>query len=135
MLTYQLLNDSSRLRNIFDSFFSENDYDSRRREYPYIALTENENEIKVKALLPGIKENSIDLQLINDSLIIEGEKKEDSVENAYIRRERSFGKFKRSIKLPYRVDASNINAELKNGILSLTLTKSEEAKPKKIELK
>ena len=135
MLTYQLLNDASRLRNIFDSFFSDSDYDSRRREYPYIALTENENEVKVKALLPGIKENSIDLQLINDSLIIEGEKKEDSVENAYIRRERSFGKFKRSIKLPYRVDASNINAELKNGILSLTLTKSEDAKPKKIELK
>ena len=45
MLTYQLLNDASRLRNIFDSFFSDSDYDSRRREYPYIDLTENGNEI------------------------------------------------------------------------------------------
>jgi HSP20 family protein len=135
MLTYQLLNDASRLRNIFDSFFSDSDFDARRREYPYISLTENGNEIKIRALVPGIKENSIDLQLINDSLIIEGEKKEDYVENAYIRRERAFGKFKRSVKLPYRVDVSNINAELKNGILSLTLTKSEDAKPKKIEIK
>jgi len=135
MLTYQLLNDASRLRNIFDSIFSDSDYDSRRREYPYIVLTENGNEIKIKALVPGIKENNIDLQLINDSLIIEGEKNETPVENAYIRRERNFGKFKRSIKLPYKVDASNINAELKNGILNLTLTKSEDAKPKKIEIK
>jgi hypothetical protein len=46
MLSYQLLNDASRLRNIFDSFFSDSDYNAMRREYPFIELTENGNQRK-----------------------------------------------------------------------------------------
>ncbi len=82
----------------------------------------------------GVKTENIDIHLINDSLVIEGEKKNDYEDKPYLRKERQFGPFKKSIKLPYRVDPNKIAADMKNGILMIRLSKSEEAKPKKIEI-
>ena len=72
--------------------------------------------------------------LFRSSLVIAGEKKADYEEEPYLRKERFFGEFKKSIKLPYRVNHQSIRADLKDGVLTITLEKSEDAKPKKIEI-
>jgi len=124
---------SSGMENIFDKFF--NDIPARGvREYPYINLCEKGDELTLKALLPGVKTEALSIQLVNNNLIVEGEKGADYTDNNYLRKERSFGKFKKSVKLPFRVDPNKIEAELNSGVLTISLNKSEEAKPKKIEI-
>ncbi len=88
----------------------------------------------VRALIPGVKAEDLEIHLVNDSLVIEGDKKNDYADQPYLRRERQFGTFKKSLRLPYRVDADKITAELNNGVLLIRLNKSEEARPKKIEI-
>jgi HSP20 family protein len=133
MYTYNFFDDVTDLRNVVDAFFGE--VPARRREFPYVRLIESGDVLEVRALLPGLTAADVNIELVDTSLLIEGEKKSDYVNHHYIRRERSFGHFKKSIKLPYRVDAGNIRAELVNGILTVHLAKSEEAKPKRIEIK
>lgn len=135
MFTYDIFNDMLNLRDLVDTFLNENLMRRPRREFPHVDLFEGQDEIELRALVPGIKAEDLNLHLVGDSLIIEGEKKSDYTEHPYLRKERQFGVFKKSIKLPYRVDADRIEAELKNGILAIRLKKSDEAKPKKIEIK
>ncbi|HPV42127.1 MAG TPA: Hsp20/alpha crystallin family protein [Spirochaetota bacterium] len=98
-------------------------------------IYEGKDELEIRALLPGIKAADLNVHLVDNNLIIEGEKKNDYEDNPYIRRERQFGSFKKSFTIPYRVDANAISADLTNGILHIKLQKSEDAKPKKIEIK
>jgi len=135
MYTYDIFDDMLNLKDVVNTFFSENYGKWRSREFPYLEIYEGRDELELRALMPGVKSENIDIQLVNDSLLIEGEKLNDYADNPYIRKERQFGKFQKSVKLPYRVDTNSIVAELTNGILHVRLQKSEEAKPKKIEIK
>lgn len=135
MYTYDIFDDMLNLRDVVNSFFSENYGKWRSREFPYLEIYEGRDELEIRALVPGVRSDSLDIQLVNDSLLIEGEKMNDYADNPYIRKERQFGKFRKSVKLPYRVEANSIAADLANGILHIRLSKSEEAKPKKIEIK
>lgn len=96
---------------------------------------ENDNFV-VKAELPGMKKEDINVSLHEGNLIISGERKsETKSEGAEVyRAERFFGKFQRAVALPSTVAANNVKAEYKDGILTVTLPKSEEAKPKQIEV-
>ncbi len=132
MYTYNVFDDVLELRNMFDDFFKSSNV--RRRNYPYTALYEGDDEIAIKAIVPGVTSEDISIELADNTLIIEGEKKADYTDNPYLRKERSFGKFKKSVKLPYRVESDKVDAELKDGILTVRLHKSEEAKPKRIEI-
>ena len=134
MLTYNIFDEALQLRNFVDDFFRENSNRGRIREFPYIDLFQGEDVLEIRAIAPGVKAEDLDLRLENNSLVIAGEKKNDHTENSYIKKERLFGKFNKSIKLPYRVDPDNISAELKDGILLVKLVKSEDARPKKIEI-
>jgi HSP20 family protein len=100
-------------------------------------VTENEDEYTLKASLPGIAPEDIDISFENDVLTIKGETKEDEeVEGVrYHMRERRFGSFCRSIRLPNSIEADNIEANYEAGILSLVLPKLEDAKAKRIEVK
>lgn len=133
--SYDFFDDVLELRSLFDDFFDRSRTTGGRIEYPYINLSEKDDKIEITAVMPGVKPADINLQLTQDSLIIEGERKSDIQEKPYIRREREFGKFKKSIRLPYAVDTNDINAGLKDGILTIKLIKSEEARPKKIAIK
>jgi len=135
MYTYDIFDEVLNLRDVVNSFFAENTGKWRSREFPHIEIYEGNEELQIRALVPGVSSSEMDIHLVNDSLMIEGEKKDDYADNPYIRKERQFGNFRKSIKLPYRVDATSISAELVNGILTVTLKKSEDAKPKKIEIK
>lgn len=135
MYTYDIFDEVLNLRDVVNSFFMENAGKLRSREFPQIEIYEGKDELEVRALVPGVKSAELDIQLVNDSLVIEGEKKGDYEDNPYIRKERQFGRFKKFVKLPYRVDMNAINANLADGILSIKLVKSEDAKPKRIEIK
>ncbi|NOX89965.1 MAG: Hsp20/alpha crystallin family protein [Calditrichaeota bacterium] len=133
----------ARVNDIFDSmledFFS---MDTRLSEpvsslIPLMNIEETKDAYKVSVELPGMEKDDIDIQIKDNVLTISGEKKEEtkSEEGTFYRRERRYGKFSRSISLPGDVKVDNIEAEYKNGVLTLTLPKAEEAKPKKIEVK
>ena len=100
-------------------------------------VVENPESYVVKALVPGVKPEEIEVTIDNNVLTIKGESKEESEhkEGDYHLRERRYGSFYRSVSLPANVKADKIEALNENGVLTLTLPKAEEAKPKKIEVK
>lgn len=101
---------------------------------PAVDVFEKDDKFVVKAELPGIKENDIDVSVVGDTLYIRGEKKTETEvkDEDYYRCERSYGTFYRSIPIPSNVDANKIEASFDDGILEVTLPKSVKAKPKKI---
>lgn len=104
-------------------------------EYPPLAVSADEEEVEVRALVPGVEPEKIDLSIVNDTLTIRGERRfEESVgENArYLRRERPVGAFIRTLQLPFRVDAEKIKARCVHGVLTVTLRRAEEDRPRKI---
>jgi HSP20 family protein len=104
---------------------------------PAIDLAEKDNELVVKCEVPGMDPKDIDISLSDGVLTIRGEKKQEreEKESDYHLVERSYGSFTRSIQLPREVQGEKINASYKNGILKITLPKSEEAKKKEIKIK
>jgi HSP20 family protein len=96
---------------------------------PQVDVTESDQEIKVSAELPGLDEKDIEVSLGRGMLTISGEKKaekEDKGEN-YYRMERSYGSFRRTIPLPSEVEADQVEATFKKGVLTITLPKTAEA--------
>ena len=133
MYNYNLFDNMFQLKDIFDDFFRDAAYDSAAG-MPPVRISSTGDRITVKALVPGMEPEDIDMQIIEDNLLVSGGKKADYADKTYIRKERRFGEFKRSVKLPYRVNAETVKADLINGVLTITMQKSEEAKPKKIEI-
>jgi HSP20 family protein len=101
---------------------------------PAVDVFEKEDRFIVKAELPGMKEEDIDISVVGDTLSIKGEKKTETEvkEEDYYRCERSYGSFYRSIPIPSNVDANKIEASFDDGVLELVLPKSAKIKPKKI---
>jgi HSP20 family protein len=104
---------------------------------PTIDLYEDRDHLVLKAELPGMKKEDIDISLHGEVLTLSGERKEEETfdKAETYRAERFLGRFQRTLTLPVRVDASKVQASYKDGILSVTLPKAEEAKPKQIEVK
>ena len=104
---------------------------------PPIDMYHTENEVVVKAALPGIKAEEVQINVNNDVLTIRGETKHDAEkkEQSWHIRERGWGAFERSVMLPTSVMADRATAEFENGVLTITLPKSEKAKPKTISIK
>ena len=105
--------------------------------FPKIDLSEGPKNIRIKAEIPGVDANDIDVSIDDGRLIIKGEKKRENKEEEenhhYI--EQSYGYFNRSIDLPADVDPDKVDAKFKNGILKLKLKKTKESRPARIEVK
>jgi HSP20 family protein len=103
---------------------------------PTIDLYEDQDNVLVKVELPGMTKETIEVTLHEGTLSISGERKtERKVEKADVyRSERFFGRFQRAISLPTPVAADKVKAEYKDGVLTVTLPKTEEAKPKQINV-
>jgi HSP20 family protein len=101
---------------------------------PAVDLYEDKDSLIVRAELPGMKKEDIDIALHNGFLTLSGERKEQKKyeEGETFRSERFLGRFQRTIGLPSKVDAEKIKATYKDGVLTVVLPKSEEAKPKQI---
>jgi HSP20 family protein len=123
--------------DLFGAFFGDWPTFSERRVWPAIDVADSENEIVVKAEVPGCKAEDIDISVHGNTLTISGEKKaeEEKKEKGYYHLERSYGSFRRELSLPGDVDPDKIEAACKNGVLTVTLPKSEEAKAVKIKVK
>jgi len=104
--------------------------------FPAINITEETDNYYVRAELPGIKADDLELSIANNTLTIEGERKSDpeNENTKYHRREREAGRFSRKITLPAQVDASKTDAKCNDGLLTIVIPKAESAKPKKITI-
>ena len=132
--SHDIFDDALRLRNTFNNYFGKMHTIERGREEPLVSLYENGDTITVKTFMPGVKLEDLNVELADRILNIEGEKRNDNTEGRALRRERTFGKFKKSISLPFEVNRSNIKASLADGIFTVTLEKSEQMKSRKIEI-
>ena len=102
-----------------------------------VDMYETDQDVVIKSSVPGVKAEDIDITITGDTLTIKGETKaEEKVEKAnYVRQERRYGAFSRSMTLPTSIVAEKAKAEFENGVLTLTLPKAEEVKPKAIKVK
>ncbi len=104
---------------------------------PAVDMIEDANHVIVKAELPGVKAQDVDVTVQSGVLHISGEFKEEETHEGktFHRRERRMGRFERALSLPGTVKTDSAKAEFKDGVLTLTFDKMEEAKPKRIEVK
>jgi len=119
------------MEGLFESVFGRHE-----EAMPPCNVFAGEDDLLVTCALPGVQLEELNISVIGDTLHIEGERKPEEVErSAYHRRERRTGPFRRSIQLPVRVSATNVSAEYHDGVLSVTLPKAAEEKPRKIEIR
>ena len=103
---------------------------------PVDIYTTADHQLVIKAEVPGMNKDDIDITVENFTLTVRGEKKtqQEVKDDQFHRVERSYGAFTRSFALPHTVDANNVQAEYKDGVLTITLPRREEAKPKQIKV-
>lgn len=129
-------------RNMVDRFFEDSLWPmstwQRSEGFPLsLDVAEDDKGFIVKASIPGVDPENVEVTLMDNTLTIKGETKEeqDINEKNYHLRERHYGSFMRSVTLPNTVDADKIEATHENGVLTLTIPKSESAQPKRIAVK
>jgi HSP20 family protein len=127
----------TRFSDIIDEFFNDAVATRQNTFAPSIDISETENQFVIDVELPGIAKKDIDLNLENGRLTISGERKFEKEEEGkkYHRVETHYGSFTRSLQLPDNVDDNSIKATYKDGILNVTINKSEEKLKKQIEIK
>ncbi|HUF86038.1 MAG TPA: Hsp20/alpha crystallin family protein [Thermohalobaculum sp.] len=105
--------------------------------FPAVNMWQGEHSIALTAELPGFKAEDIDISVKDDTLTISGQRSSPEVGEKAVwhLRERPFGRFARSIGLPFRVDAEKVNARFVNGVLEIELSRPEEDRPRRIEVK
>jgi HSP20 family protein len=103
---------------------------------PAVDIFEDNNEIVVKADLPGVKQDDIDIEMTGETLTIKGERKFEDTQRKdnYVRVERSYGAFQRSFTIGIPVDQDKVRAAFNSGVLEVRLPKSEATRPKKIQV-
>lgn len=125
-----------QMNRLFDTAFPARPEEALTTWAPSVDIYETENELVLKADLPDIDEKDLDVRVENNMLTIRGERKfEQKVkEENYLRIERSYGAFSRSFSLPNTVNGEAIKAEYKNGVLTVSMPKRAEAKPKQVKI-
>jgi HSP20 family protein len=122
---------------LFDDAFTQPFGRSAGSHFPAVDLYQDENDVVVKATIPGLKAEDVQISVNGDLLTLKGEykEKEESKGKTYHVREQRYGAFERTFSLPARVVADKAKAEFEDGILTVTLPKADEVKPKTISVK
>jgi len=134
------LSNLERMRRLLDNF-TEGDTVAKSFTssgvFPPLNLTEDKDNYYLRAELPGIQADELDIQVTGKSVSISGERKIASQEQnvKYHRRERDAGKFSRILNIPGDINSDHVDAKLENGLLSVVIPKAEVAKPKQISVK
>lgn len=131
----------------FDSFFDDflsrrwprlvdwNFHSTLEKNFPKIDIIDHDNEIEVQAALPGVKKEDLEVSISGQTITIRTSTKEEKKEEGkYFRREISRGEYQRTLSLPNNVDNDNAKASFKDGILTVTIPKTEQTKKKNIEI-
>ena len=125
--------------NLFEDFFNSDRFLTFNREgwYPAVDITEDDNGYHVQMELPGMEKDNVKISFQDNVLHISGEKKYENKEEKknYHHYERRFGKFERAFRIHSDVIVEKIDANFKNGVLTVELPKAEIAKPKEIQVK
>lgn len=122
-------------KDLWDAAFQLTSNSGNRSWAPALDVFENEDAVTVRLEVPGVKKENFDISLHDDVLTISGERKSPTREEGEsFRSERYFGAFRRSVTLPVRVKGEAVSASYQDGILTVTLPKAEEAKPRKIQV-
>lgn len=141
--TWEPFNELWRLQDDLDSFLSFGGRKRRGKEdgemvmwTPRMDIYEDKESLKVYADLPGLTKKDVAINVEDNILTIKGERKfeEEEKKDNYCRVERAYGTFRRSFTLPNNVDTNAIKASMKDGTLTVTIAKKEEAKPKEVEI-
>jgi len=121
-----------RLTSLQDSL--DQLFETERTSAPALDVAEDKDNYRVRVELPGLQRENIDVSLNDGALVITGERKAEAPEEGTVihRQERHFGKFSRALTLPSAVAADKVKAAFRDGVLTVTLPKAEEAKPKTI---
>ena len=144
LIRWQPMREMVTLRDAMDRLFDEAftkpwgmTDGGRLAAAPSLDMFETESDVVIKATLPGIKAEDVEINVTGEMLTIKGETKEKSEhkEKAYHIREQRWGRFERSVPLPTTVLSDKAKAEFEDGILTITLPKAEEVKPKTITVK
>jgi HSP20 family protein len=134
----EMFNFRHQINHFFDDAFGPIDKDDAKLSlwdwHPVVDIYDNDENIVIKAELPGIEKKDISIDVKDGLLTLKGERSHDNeIKNdKYYRRERSFGRFERTFHLPVDVDPEKISADYKDGILKIDIPKPEEQKPKQI---
>ena len=139
-LEHPLVGLRDEMNRLFDSFWRGDFLPEQfpfAQNFPSVDVSETEDEIIVRAEVPGLEAEDLDLSITGDVLTIKGEKKEekDEKEKDAHRREVRYGAFSRTVRLPGSVDVKKVNAECRKGVLKVTLGKTESEKAKTITVK
>lgn len=134
-----LVTSQDRLNRLFNETFSrvfDGSLMGPRAWAPAVDIFETDQNVVLKAELPGVDPKDVDVRVEEGTLYLKGERKfeDESKEENYHRVERSYGSFTRTFALPASIDADQATADYKNGVLTLTMPKREEAKPKTIKI-
>lgn len=142
LVSYDPLDRFFNIREDFDSVMKDflkgfSGPVSSRGLYPLADVKEDDDKYTVTVEVPGIDKKDLKIKIKKNSLLVEGEKKEETKEEgeSYLRVERSYGNFRRAFSFASDLDEKKVNAEFKDGILTVTLPKTEKEKPKEIEVK
>jgi HSP20 family protein len=133
----EMLNLRRTVDRLFDNASSDHEWAQPTLWGLSVDMVENKDDFIIKASLPGINPEDLDISYSDDTLTIKGEVKSDNEvkENQYYLRERRYGSFARSITLPTKIKGDAIEASYQNGVVTLRLPKAEEVKPKRISIK
>jgi len=144
LIRWQPFSDMVTLRQAMDRLFDDSFVRPSRftglfgegAEMP-IDMYQTDEDVVVKATVPGIKPEEVEITITGDTLTIKGETRteEEVKKENYFRQERSYGAFSRSILLPSSLQTDKAEATFDNGVLTLTIPKAEESKPKQIKIK
>jgi len=125
------------MNRLFDGFFGTRGINGApRRWIPAMDLVEEEDEFVLRADLPGLSEDDVEIEIKDSVLTISGERKakETREGEGYYRVERAFGNFSRSLSLPEGVAAEQVTASFDNGVLEVRVPKPEERKPQRVQI-
>lgn len=133
-----MLDLKKEMDRIFENFFGER-LPAFKEEFefaPSVDVSETDNEVIVKAIVPGVDKKDINITLTENSITVKGELKREKEEKKknYYRQEISYGAFSRTIPLPVEVNTEGAKANLKDGVLEVVIPKSEKAKIKEIKV-
>lgn len=119
----------NQMNRLFDDYRNED-------KFPAVNMYGSDEQILITAELPGIEPSDLNLTVVQNQVSLEGERKpyEPEKEVTYHRRERGCGRFFRTFKLPFDIDRDHVKADYKNGILTITLERAEDTKPRKITI-
>ena len=127
----------SEVNRLFDTFFGGQPTNSGvRRWVPAMDLVETDHDLVLKADLPGLDKDDVNIEVKDGVLTVSGERKAEHEErtDGFYRVERAFGTFSRSMSLPQRIDAERIGASFDKGVLEVRIPKPEERKPHRVEI-